>query len=122
VVYRSASAEITAPWWETVSRTERESYQEPYQESYRESYRARLPSFEDWFARLLAQLDAELLARLAEHWNTSFCQTPSFSGETAARCAFGARPPAAARAELARLFGKDADRVIARFAGATPAR
>jgi hypothetical protein len=60
--------------------------------------------------------------RLIGHWATSFCQLPSFDAETAARCAYGARLPAAARDELVRLFDKDTDRVIARFAGATAPR
>lgn len=81
-----------------------------------EPSRAELPSFDDWFAQLLRKLNAEFPAQLAKHWSTSFCQVPSFSAESAARCAYGAPPPAAARAELAGLFGGDVDRVLARFA------
>jgi hypothetical protein len=78
--------------------------------------RAHLPSFDDWFARLLEQLSATLPQRLTEHWATTFCQRPTFTSETAARCAYGGRVPEAARRELGRLFGKDVDRVIERFA------
>lgn len=84
--------------------------------------RAQLPSFDGWFARLLAQLTTVLPARLTEHWGTSFCQMPSFGAETAARCAYGAVLPGPGRAELARLFGNDVDRVIARFAPSTAPR
>lgn len=80
--------------------------------------RAHLRSFDDWFTQLLDQMAHTLRARLAEHWSTAYCQVPSFSAETAARCAYGAAPPPTARAALARLFGNEVDPVIARFAPA----
>jgi hypothetical protein len=87
-----------------------------------EPSRANLPSFGDWYEHLLARADGELPARLTAHWATSFCATPSYDPERAARCAFGAPPPAAARAELGRVFGADVDQVVARFAVAPALR
>lgn len=80
--------------------------------------RAQLMTVDAWFLRLLAQLSGVVPARLTQHWSTSFCQMPSFDAETAARCGYGATMPAPARGQLARLFGVDVDRVIARFVGA----
>jgi hypothetical protein len=81
--------------------------------------RAHLPSFDDWFGRLLERLERTLPNQLARHWSTAFCQIPSFTAETAARCAYGGTPPPAARAELARLYGPEVDLVMAQFARAT---
>ena len=72
--------------------------------------------------QVLGELRALLPARLAAHWSDAYCKAPSYEAETAARCAYGARPPTAARAALAGVFRAEVDGVIARFATAPTAR
>ncbi|MEO7733155.1 MAG: hypothetical protein ABIY55_19485 [Kofleriaceae bacterium] len=78
--------------------------------------RAKLPSFDDWFDRLLAKLRTAFPAQFAAHWSAAFCQRPSFDAEAAARCAYGAALPAQARAALSAFFHGDVDQAIARYA------
>jgi hypothetical protein len=81
-----------------------------------EPSRARLDDLDRWTQRVILRLAAELPPRLVAQWGLSFCREAAFTAETAARCARGGEPPAAARAELERLFGADVDRAVAGFA------
>jgi len=78
--------------------------------------RAGLPSLEGWSAKLLEQLRTTFVARLQRHWQTAFCDRPSFDAESAARCAFGATLPPAGRQALLPVFGGDVERVVSDFA------
>lgn len=81
-----------------------------------EPSRAGLDSADVWTRRVLLRLAAELPPRLVAQWNASFCAEPTFTAETAARCARGGEPPAPARAALEPLFGADVDRAVDGFA------
>jgi hypothetical protein len=81
-----------------------------------EPSRARLDDLDRWTQRVILRLAAELPPRLVAQWSVTFCGEAAFTAETAARCARGGAPPAAARAELERLFGADVDRAVAAFA------
>jgi hypothetical protein len=81
-----------------------------------EPSRAGLDSADVWTRRVLLRLAAELPPRLVAQWNASFCAEPTYTAETAARCARGGEPPAPARAALEPLFGADVDRAVDGFA------
>jgi hypothetical protein len=77
--------------------------------------RANLMTPEGWFDYVRRDLHDRLRDHLQQQWQTSFCQLPSYTLETAARCARGSAPPPGARAALSQLFGDETDLTLQRF-------
>lgn len=77
--------------------------------------RANLMTPDRWFDYVRGDLASKLGEQLSMKWQVSFCQLPSYSLETAARCARGSVPPPEARAALRQLFGDEVDLVLRRF-------
>jgi hypothetical protein len=75
--------------------------------------RADLPDDAAWAQHLIERLEPVWRDQLAAHWRASYCEEVEYTAETAARCALGAVPPAAARAALAAVLGPDVDLVLA---------
>jgi hypothetical protein len=71
--------------------------------------RADVTGEDDWFSFLVAQLESQVRPALAARWAESFCRVEAFTPESAARCAYGAPMPDAARAALASVLGDDVD-------------
>jgi hypothetical protein len=77
--------------------------------------RANLMTAPQWFDYVAQRLADQLHEQLELRWRSSFCQLPSYTLETAARCTRGAAAPAAARFALSQLFGGDTDLVLSRM-------
>lgn len=77
--------------------------------------RANLMTPAAWFDYVAASLGDRLRDQLQLRWQASYCRQPSYTVETAARCARGAVPPPAARATLAQLLGGDTDLALQRL-------
>ena len=77
--------------------------------------RANLMTSAAWFDYVLGQLEDKVRDQLEARWRATFCNLSSYDAETAARCARGSQPPAAARAALAAVFGGDTDVVLQRL-------
>ena len=76
--------------------------------------RANLPTDDEWFDHVLAGFEAALAAELSSQWSSTYCREHDYTLETAARCAYGATPPSAARAVLAESFGNELGFVLER--------
>lgn len=77
--------------------------------------RANLMTAPQWFDYVASRLSDKIHEQLEQHWQRSFCQLPSYTAETAARCVRGAAPPAAAHLALTQIFGGDTDLVLQRM-------
>lgn len=77
--------------------------------------RANLMTPEGWFDYVVSGLGDRLRDQLRLRWQASFCRLPSYTVETAARCARGVAPPALAHVALEQIFGADTDLALQRF-------
>jgi hypothetical protein len=77
--------------------------------------RANLMTPDGWFDYVLDGLGDRLRDQLQLRWQASFCRLPSYTVETAARCARGVAPPALAHRALEQIFGADTDLAMQRL-------
>lgn len=73
-----------------------------------------LMTHDGWFLVQLGEMEKTFQEASAQHWKRTYCQSPSFTEEEAARCAWertGGYPPGV-RAALAKVYGADVDAAL----------
>jgi len=77
--------------------------------------RANLLTHDGWVTQQIADLGRGFAAATEAHWIHLYCARDTFTAEEAARCVYLRQRayPAAARAQLARVFGREIDPLLA---------